>query len=65
MAVSEASQLFELEVVTESRLQAYVGEGQVICHENEIVNLSGNEPTVGNGYNSSLHNAAVQQLING
>lgn len=59
--LSEASQLFDLQVVSEEVVQAYAGEGQVICHENEIVNLSGNEPTAGSGLWSSLQNTTIQQ----
>ncbi len=58
---SEPSPLFELEVVAAEVVQAFAGDGQVICEEEELVFLSGNTPSVGQGKWTSLNGSFLVQ----
>ena len=59
--LSDTSPWFDLEVVSQEMVHAYAGEGQVVCGENEIVSLLGNEPSIGTGVWASLSGASLSQ----
>ena len=58
---SGSSQWFDLQVVPKEIVQAFAGAGRTICNENEVVALSGNEPSVGTGYWSVLNGSTILQ----
>ncbi len=58
---SEASPLFDLQVVAAEVVQAFAGDGQVVCDGAELVFLSGNTPSVGQGAWASLDGGFLVQ----
>ncbi|MEO1258571.1 MAG: gliding motility-associated C-terminal domain-containing protein [Bacteroidota bacterium] len=58
---SDASQWFDLQVVSTEIVEAFAGDEQIVCDENELVSLLANEPSIGTGLWSSLNSATIVQ----
>ena len=58
---SDTSQWFDLQVISPEIVQAFAGDEQIICDENEEVLLLGNEPSMGTGLWSSLNGVIITQ----